>query len=174
DVSVEQITFTSKDGTPVRMLVVAPTTPAEGPRPTILYGYGGFRISLTPAYSAMALAWVRAGGVYAVANLRGGLEVGEEWHRAGTLADKQNAIDACAAAAEHRIRAGVTSPEQLAAMCGSNGGLLLAGMVPQRPELFAAAVCSAPLLDLVRCGRIALGQLRNVEYGTANDPEQIG
>ena len=174
DVSVEQVTFTSKDGTPVRMLVVAPTAPAEGPRPTILYGYGGFRISLTPVYSAVALAWVRAGGVYAVANLRGGLEEGEEWHRAGMLADKQNVFDDCAAAAEHLISTGVTSPEHLAVMGGSNGGLLVGAMVTQRPELFAAAVCSAPLLDMVRYERFGLGQLWNVEYGTADDPEQLG
>ena len=173
DVSVEQITFTSKDGTPVRMLVVAPTAPTEGPRPTILYGYGGFRISLTPAYSAVALAWVRAGGVYAIANLRGGLEEGEEWHRAGMLADKQNVFDDCAAAAEHLIRTGVSSPEKLAVMGGSNGGLLVGAMTTQRPELFAAAVCSAPLLDMVRYEHFGLGQLWNVEYGTAEDPEQL-
>ncbi len=173
DVSIEQITFTSKDGTPVRMLVVAPTASAEGPRPTILYGYGGFRISLTPAYSAVALAWVRAGGVYAIANLRGGLEEGEEWHRAGMLADKQNVFDDCAAAAEHLIRTGVSSPEKLAVMGGSNGGLLVGAMTTQRPELFAAAVCSAPLLDMVRYEHFGLGQLWNVEYGTAEDPEQL-
>ncbi|GAA1453305.1 prolyl oligopeptidase family serine peptidase [Nocardiopsis tropica] len=174
DVNVEQVTYTSGDGTPVRMLVVSPSAPAEGPRPTILYGYGGFRISLTPAYSAVALAWARAGGVYAVANLRGGLEEGEEWHRSGMLARKQNVFDDCAAAAEHLIATGVTAPDRLAVMGGSNGGLLVGAMVTQRPDLFAAAVCSAPLLDMVRYERFGLGQLWNVEYGTADDPEQLG
>jgi prolyl oligopeptidase len=174
DVRVEQVTYTSRDGTAVRMLVVSPQAPAEGPRPTILYGYGGFRISLTPAYSAVALAWVRAGGVYAVANLRGGLEEGEEWHRAGMFADKQNVFDDCAAAAEHLVATGVTDSEHLAVMGGSNGGLLVGAMVTQRPDLFTAAVCSAPLLDMVRYERFGLGQLWNVEYGTADDPEQLG
>ncbi|ASU59824.1 prolyl oligopeptidase family serine peptidase [Nocardiopsis dassonvillei] len=174
DVRVEQVTYTSRDGTAVRMLVVSPQAPAEGPRPTILYGYGGFRISLTPAYSAVALAWVRAGGVYAVANLRGGLEEGEEWHRAGMFADKQNVFDDCAAAAEHLVATGVTDPGHLAVMGGSNGGLLVGAMVTQRPDLFTAAVCSAPLLDMVRYERFGLGQLWNVEYGTADDPEQLG
>lgn len=174
EVRVEQVAYTSKDGTTVRMLVVSPQAPAEGPRPTILYGYGGFRISLTPAYSAVALAWVRAGGVYAVANLRGGLEEGEEWHQAGMLADKQNVFDDCAAAAEHLIATGVTDPEHLSVMGGSNGGLLVGAMVTQRPDLFTAAVCSAPLLDMVRYERFGLGQLWNVEYGTADDPEQLG
>jgi prolyl oligopeptidase len=173
-VRAEQVTFTSKDGTAVRMLVVSPAEEADGPRPTILYGYGGFRISLTPGYSATTLAWVRAGGVYAVANLRGGLEEGEEWHEAGMLARKQNVFDDCAAAAEHLVATGVTTPERLAVMGGSNGGLLVGAMVTQRPDLFAAAVCSAPLLDMVRYERFGLGQLWNVEYGSADDPEQLG
>lgn len=174
DVRTEQVAFTSKDGTTVRMLVVSPTAPAEGPRPTILYGYGGFQISLTPGYSAAILAWVRAGGVYAVANLRGGLEEGEEWHRGGMLANKQNVFDDCAAAAEHLISSGTTSPERLAIMGGSNGGLLVGTMITQRPELFTAAVCSAPLLDMVRYERFGLGQLWNVEYGSAEKPEELG
>lgn len=174
EVRTEQVAFTSKDGTTVRMLVVSPTAPAEEPRPTILYGYGGFQISLTPGYSAAILAWVRAGGVYAVANLRGGLEEGEEWHRGGMLANKQNVFDDCAAAAEHLVSSGVTTPERLAIMGGSNGGLLAGTMVTQRPDLFTAAVCSAPLLDMVRYERFGLGQLWNVEYGSAEDPEQLG
>ncbi|MDE3721484.1 prolyl oligopeptidase family serine peptidase [Nocardiopsis sp. N85] len=174
EVRVEQVPFTSADGTTVRMLVVSPAAPAEGPRPTILYGYGGFRISLTPGYSATTLAWVRAGGVHAVVGLRGGLEEGEEWHRGGMLADKQNVFDDCAAAAEHLISTGTTAPDRLAIMGGSNGGLLVGAMITQRPELFAAAVCSAPLLDMVRYERFGLGQLWNVEYGSADDPEQLG
>ncbi len=174
EVRAEQVAFTSKDGTTVRMLVVSPTAPADGPRPTILYGYGGFQISLTPGYSAAILAWVRAGGVYATANLRGGLEEGEEWHRGGMLANKQNVFDDCAAAAEHLVSSGVTTTERLAVMGGSNGGLLVGAMITQRPDLFTAAVCSAPLLDMVRYERFGLGQLWNVEYGSAEDPEQLG
>ncbi|CAL9559409.1 Prolyl endopeptidase [Nocardiopsis dassonvillei] len=174
DVRVEQVAYTSGDGTTVRMLVMAPAEPADGPRPTILYGYGGFRISLTPGYSATALAWVRAGGVYAVAGLRGGLEEGEEWHRGGMLANKENVFDDCAAAAEHLIATGVTDTDRLAVMGGSNGGLLVGAMVTRRPDLFAAAVCSAPLLDMVRYERFGLGRLWSVEYGSAEDPEQLG
>ncbi|MBR8744867.1 prolyl oligopeptidase family protein [Nocardiopsis sp. MG754419] len=174
EVRTEQVTFTSGDGTTVRMLVVSPPEPADGPRPTILYGYGGFQISMTPAYSAAILSWVRAGGVYAVANLRGGLEEGEGWHRDGMLANKENVFDDCAAAAEHLIATGVTDRDRLAVMGGSNGGLLVGAMVTRRPDLFRAAVCSAPLLDMVRYERFGLGQLWSVEYGSAEDPEQLG
>ncbi|WP_017612447.1 prolyl oligopeptidase family serine peptidase [Nocardiopsis salina] len=174
EVSVEQVTYTSQDGTPVRMLVVAPADTGEGPRPTILYGYGGFRISQPPAFSPTALAWVRSGGVHVVANLRGGLEEGEEWHRDGMLERKQNVFDDCIAAGEHLVATGVTTPGQLSVLGGSNGGLLVGAMVTQRPDLFAAAVCSAPLLDMVRYEHFGLGQLWNVEYGTADDAEQLG
>jgi prolyl oligopeptidase len=176
-VTARQVTYQSKDGTAVRMLVLSggsrDDAPA-GPRPTILYGYGGFDISLTPAYSPNALAWVSAGGVYAVANLRGGSEEGEEWHRAGMLDRKQNVFDDFHAAAETLIRDGWTTPGQLAISGGSNGGLLVGAALTQRPELYAAAICSAPLLDMVRYERFGLGQTWNVEYGTASDAEQLG
>ncbi len=171
-VRTEQVSYTSDDGTTVRMLLLSPPD-AEGPRPTILYGYGGFAISLTPAYSATVLAWVRAGGSYAIANLRGGLEEGEEWHRAGMLGAKQHVFDDFVCAAEHLVATGVTTPERLAAKGGSNGGLLVGAAVTQRPDLFAAAVCSAPLLDMVRYEHFGLGQLWNVEYGSADDPEAL-
>ncbi|TDQ48763.1 prolyl oligopeptidase family serine peptidase [Actinorugispora endophytica] len=171
-VRTEQVTYTSRDGTPVRMLVVTPPD-ADGPLPTVLYGYGGFSISLTPSYSAAVLAWVRAGGAYAVASLRGGLEEGEEWHRGGMLGNKQNVFDDCHAAAEHLIASGVTAPGMLAVMGGSNGGLLVGAAVTQRPELYTAAVCSAPLLDMVRYERFGLGQLWSVEYGSAADPDAL-
>jgi prolyl oligopeptidase len=174
DVTARQVTYRSKDGTPVRMLVISSVDAPEGPRPAILYGYGGFDISLTPAYSPNILAWVAAGGVYAVANLRGGNEEGEEWHRAGMLAHKQNVFDDFHAAAETLIRDGWTTPEQLAISGGSNGGLLVGAALTQRPELYAAVICSAPLLDMVRYERFGLGQTWNVEYGTASDPEQLG
>ena len=174
DVTARQVTFRSKDGTAVRMLVISSGDASEGPRPAILYGYGGFDISLTPAYSPNILAWVSAGGVYAVAGLRGGNEEGEEWHRAGMLDRKQNVFDDFHAAAETLIGDGWTTPEQLAISGGSNGGLLVGAALTQRPDLYAAVICSAPLLDMVRYERFGLGQTWNVEYGTASDPEQLG
>ncbi len=175
-VTARQVTYSSADGTPVRMLVISGPDP-EGPRtpkPAILYGYGGFDISLTPAYSPNVLAWVSAGGVYAIANLRGGSEEGEEWHRADMLDRKQNVFDDFHAAAETLIRDGWTTPEQLAISGGSNGGLLVGAALTQRPSLYAAVICSAPLLDMVRYERFGLGQTWNVEYGTAADAEQLG
>ena len=173
-VTARQVTYESKDGTAVRMLVISAEGAPSGPRPTILYGYGGFDISLTPVYSPNVLAWVSAGGVYAIANLRGGSEEGEEWHRAGMLDRKQNVFDDFHAAAEALIRDGWTTAEQLAISGGSNGGLLVGAALTQRPELYAAVICSAPLLDMVRYERFGLGQTWNVEYGTASDPEQLG
>jgi prolyl oligopeptidase len=180
-VTARQVTYQSKDGTPVRMLVIssgsgsgdAPDAP-DAPDATILYGYGGFDISLTPAYSPNVLTWVAAGGVYVVANLRGGNEEGEEWHRAGMLDSKQNVFDDFHAAAEALIRDGWTTPGQLAISGGSNGGLLVGAALTQRPDLYAAVICSAPLLDMVRYERFGLGQTWNVEYGTASDAEQLG
>ncbi|MEV0236204.1 prolyl oligopeptidase family serine peptidase [Nonomuraea sp. NPDC050786] len=173
-VRASQVVYRSKDGTDVRMLVISPADDTPGPRPTILYGYGGFGLSQTPGYSASVLAWVEAGGVYAIANLRGGGEEGEEWHRAGMLGNKQNVFDDFHAAAEHLIATGVTTPEQLGISGGSNGGLLVGAALTQRPELYAAVVCSAPLLDMVRYEKFGLGATWNVEYGTAEDPEQFG
>ena len=172
--TVRQVTYQSKDGTAVRMLVISSDDAPAGPRPAILSGYGGFDISLTPAYSPNVLAWVSAGGVYAIANLRGGSEEGEEWHRAGMLDRKQNVFDDFHAAAETLIRDGWTTAEQLAISGGSNGGLLVGAALTQRPELYAAVICSAPLLDMVRYEQFGLGQTWNVEYGTAADAEQLG
>ena len=189
DVTARQVTYQSKDGTAVRMLVISSSAAPgglggvvppgasrapDGPRPAILYGYGGFDISLTPAYSPNILTWVAAGGVYAVAGLRGGNEEGEEWHRAGMLDRKQNVFDDFHAAAEALIRDGWTTADQLAISGGSNGGLLVGAALTQRPDLYAAVVCSAPLLDMVRYERFGLGQTWNVEYGTAADAEQLG
>ncbi|WP_017541475.1 prolyl oligopeptidase family serine peptidase [Nocardiopsis halophila] len=172
-VRTEQVVTASRDGTPVRMLVVRPDDGDDRPRPTVLYGYGGFSISMTPGYSATVLAWVRAGGAYAVANLRGGLEEGEEWHRAGMLGAKQNVFDDCVAAAEHLVASGTARADGLAVMGGSNGGLLVGAAVTQRPDLFSAAVSSAPLLDMVRYERFGLGRLWSVEYGSADVPEEL-
>jgi prolyl oligopeptidase len=172
DVKTRQLTHPSRDGTPIRMVVLA-RDGKVGPRPTILYGYGGFGLSLTPTYSSFALAWVEAGGVFVTANLRGGGELGDQWHQAGTRESKQNVIDDYLAAAETLIAEGWTTPEQLG-ICGeSNGGLLVGAALTQRPELFAAAVCSAPLLDMVRYQQSGLGASWVGEYGSADDPEQL-
>ncbi|WP_026313745.1 prolyl oligopeptidase family serine peptidase [Actinomadura flavalba] len=172
-VETRQIAYTSEDGTRVRMLVMA--RPGDsGPRPTVLYGYGGFNVPLTPGYSAGVLAWVEAGGVYVVANLRGGSEEGEEWHRAGMREHKQNVFDDLHAAAGTLIADGWTTPAQLAISGGSNGGLLVGAALTQRPDLYGAVVCSAPLLDMVRYERFGLGQTWSDEYGTADDPEEFG
>ncbi|MGE5287698.1 MAG: prolyl oligopeptidase family serine peptidase [Micromonosporaceae bacterium] len=168
-----QLSYESADGTEVRMTVTF-RADLPNPRPTILYGYGGFGLSLTPGYSASTLAWVEAGGVYAVAGLRGGGEEGEDWHRAGMLDRKQNVFDDFHAAAGKLIAEGWTTREQLAVSGGSNGGLLVGAAITQRPEMFAAALCSAPLLDMVRYERFGLGQTWNVEYGSAGEPGQLG
>ncbi len=177
-VTAVQLTYDSDDGTEVRMFVLRPPAgdgpDAEGPRPTVLYGYGGFGVSLTPQYSAGILAWVEQGGVYAVANLRGGSEEGEAWRRAGMREHKQNVFDDVAAAARRLVDSGITTPGQLAVSGGSNGGLLVGAAVVQHPELYAAAVCSAPLLDMVRYERFGLGVTWNDEYGTVADPVEAG
>src|SRR5580693_3871710 len=181
-VTASQVSYQSADGTEVRMVVIEPRAEAgaagqETARPAerscILYGYGGFDISMTPGYSANILAWVEAGGVYAVAALRGGSEEGEEWHRAGMLDRKQNVFNDFHAAAEHLIATGVTSPARLAVWGGSNGGLLVGAAITQRPDLFSAAVCSAPLLDMVRYERFPIGETWNTEYGTASSPVEL-
>ncbi len=172
-VTSQQIEYTSKDGTVVRMFIVSPTAAPLAPLPTILYGYGGFGISLNPQFSAEILSWVEAGGVYAVANIRGGGEEGEEWHRDGMLANKQNVFDDFESAAEWLITHGWTSRSQLAIAGGSNGGLLVGAALTQRPDLYAAVVCSAPLLDMVRYELHGLGATWNVEYGSANVAEQF-
>ncbi|WP_067184302.1 prolyl oligopeptidase family serine peptidase [Microtetraspora niveoalba] len=162
----------SADGTRVPMLVVA-RAGLHGPRPAILYGYGGFGVALTPAYAADTLAWTEAGGVVAVAMVRGGGEEGEEWHRAGMLDRKQNTFDDFVAAAEKLIADGWTTPDRLGIWGESNGGLLVGAVLTQRPELFAAAVCSAPLLDMVRYEHSGLGAAWRGEYGSAADPEHF-
>jgi prolyl oligopeptidase len=173
-VSARQLSYRSADGTQVRMFVLAATDDADRPRPTILYGYGGFNIAMTPGYAASILSWVEAGGCYAIANLRGGSEEGESWHRAGMREHKQNVFDDFLAAAEHLIAQGWTTPAQLAISGGSNGGLLVGAALTQRPDLFAGVVCSAPLLDMVRYEQFGLGQTWNDEYGSASDPTELG
>jgi prolyl oligopeptidase len=179
EVLVEPVSYASADGTTIRMLVLSAagrddSAGGRAPRPAILYGYGGFHVSLTPAFSASIAAWVEAGGVYAIAGLRGGSEEGEEWHRAGMRERKQNVFDDFQAAAEKLIADGWTTSDQLTVWGGSNGGLLVGATITQRPDLSAAAVCSAPLLDMVRYERFGLGETWNDEFGTASDPEELG
>ncbi|WP_346622498.1 prolyl oligopeptidase family serine peptidase [Blastococcus montanus] len=173
-VTVVETHATSADGTPVHLFVLSGTGAPDRPRPAVLYGYGGFNVALTPGYTAQALAWVAAGGVWVVANLRGGSEHGEEWHRAGMRERKQNVFDDFAAAGEHLVAQGWTTHRQLAVMGGSNGGLLVGATLTQRPDLAAAVVCSAPLLDMVRYERFGLGRTWNDEYGSADDPVELG
>lgn len=175
-VTTRQVTYRSEDGTEVRMFVIAPESCQDGPdhpRPTLLTGYGGFRVSMVPQYRADAMAWTAAGGVFAVACVRGGEEEGAQWHAAGTGAGKRRAVEDFNAAAEWLIGAGWTRPEMLAAMGASNGGLLVTAAMVERPELYQAVAASAPLTDMVRYERSGLGGLWRSEYGTAEDPEQF-
>lgn len=177
-VTTRQLEFASADGTTVRAFVLARADLVDGESPVtaapaILYGYGGFGHTMTPGFSASILAWVEAGGVYAIAGLRGGGEEGEQWHRAGMLANKQNVFDDFHAAAEALIEGGWTTPERLGIHGGSNGGLLVGAALTQRPELFAAVVCSAPLLDMVRYQVHGLGVSWTGEYGDANRPDEL-
>ena len=174
EVHARQVEYTSADGTLVRMLVLSPTKEPDQPRPTVLYGYGGFGIPMTPGYSAGLLAWVEAGGVYAVAQLRGGSEEGEQWHRDGMRDKKQNVFDDFHAAAERLVADGWTTTGQLTVYGGSNGGLLVGAALTQRPDLYAAVICSAPLLDLVRYERFGLGATWSDEYGSAAVAEELG
>jgi prolyl oligopeptidase len=172
DVRVSMLYATSKDGTSVPMFVVEREgTPRDGNRPTVVYGYGGFNIAQTPAFSTRTLVTVERGGVWVVALLRGGGEFGEEWHRAGMLERKQNVFDDLYACAEELVRAGITRPERMAVAGGSNGGLLVAAAVTQRPALFRAALCLVPLADMLRFHRFRIGRLWTAEYGDPDDPE---
>ena len=174
DLEVHRTFVTSPDGTQVPLFVSRRRDVAlDGTAPTILYGYGGFQVSLTPAFSSGARTWVEAGGVYATACLRGGGEYGESWHRDGMRDVKQHVFDDFLACALWLIDSGHTSPEHLAIAGGSNGGLLVGAALTQAPELFRAVHCSAPLLDMVRYERFGLGVTWNDEYGTAGDPVEL-
>jgi prolyl oligopeptidase len=170
---VEQRFATSKDGTKVPYFVVWPKgAQPDGRNPTLLYGYGGFEVSLQPWYSAVfGQAWYQRGGVLVVANIRGGGEYGPAWHQAATQANKQKSYDDFAAVAEDLIRQRITSPAHLGMQGGSNGGLLVGAVMLQRPELFGAVVCSVPLLDMQRYHRLLAGASWMAEYG---DPDQPG
>ena len=165
---VRQVRFTSRDGTPSVMFLVGRL---EGDGPTVLTGYGGFNISRTPLWTPAAVPFLEAGGLLAVAVLRGGGEYGEAWHRAGMLGAKQNVFDDFIAAAEALQEHGHCSPATLGIHGRSNGGLLVGAALTQRPELFGAVVCQVPLLDMVRYERFRIAELWNREYGSAADPD---
>ncbi|WP_078949913.1 prolyl oligopeptidase family serine peptidase [Streptomyces sp. CFMR 7] len=168
-----QVTFPSRDGTKVGMFVISPTGRPDVPRPLLLTGYGGFGQIMSPRYRVQVLAWVRAGGVFVWAGLRGGGEEGERWHLAGSGEHKQNTFDDFAAAADHLLAAGWSEPGRVAVMGTSNGGLLVGAALTQEPGKYAAVVCRAPLLDMVRYEGSGLGPSWVPEYGSAHDPGQL-
>jgi len=168
----EQIFYTSKDGTRVPMIVTSKKGVArDGSAPTVLYGYGGFNISLTPSFSPAILVWLERGGLWAVPSLRGGGEYGDEWHLAGTKERKQNVFDDFIAAAEYLIAHEYTSTPKLAIFGGSNGGLLVGACMTQRPELFAAAIPAVGVLDMLRFQKFTIGWAWTSDYGSADDAD---
>ncbi|MGA9904874.1 MAG: prolyl oligopeptidase family serine peptidase [Candidatus Sulfotelmatobacter sp.] len=171
---VQQEWYHSKDGTRVPIFVVAKKgLKKDGQNPTLLTGYGGFDISLTPEFDRDIYLWLEHGGVYAVANLRGGSEFGEDWHRAGMLDKKQNVFDDMIAAAGYLISEKYTDKDHLGIWGGSNGGLLMGAMITQRPDLFRAVICDVPLLDMLHYQNFKIARLWVPEYGTAEDPAQF-
>ena len=173
--TAEQVFFDSKDGTPVSMFLVhRKDMKLDGNNPTYLYGYGGFNISLTPGFTPLSVLLMEQGGIYAMVNLRGGGEYGEEWHRAGMLANKQNVFDDFIAAAEYLIDNKYTSKEKLAIAGGSNGGLLVGACMTQRPDLYAVALPAVGVMDMLRYHLFTCGWGWAVEYGSSDNEEQFG
>ena len=165
---------TSKDGTRVPFFLTCKKGLArDGRNPTMLYGYGGFSISVLPGYRSDVPAWLELGGVFVSVNLRGGAEYGERWHKAGYLDRKQNVFDDCIAVAEHLVAERYTSPERLGIMGGSNGGLLVGAVMEQRPDLFGVALPAVGVMDMLRYDRFTGGKLWATEYGSSSDPAQF-
>ena len=172
--TVEQKFFTSKDGTRVPMFIVHRTDiRMNGSTPFMMYGYGGFAVSQTPFFAAGWYPWLERGGGFALVNLRGGGEFGEQWHQDGMLLKKQHVFDDCIAAAEFLIKSGYTKPERLALRGGSNGGLLVGAVLTQRPDLFRAMICEAPLLDMLRFDKFGSGKTWVPEYGSPDNEAQF-
>jgi prolyl oligopeptidase len=174
DVEVVREFATSKDGTKVPVnILMKKGTKLDGSNPALLYGYGGYGINMTPYFSPMNRLWLDHGGIYVVANLRGGGEFGEAWHLAGNLTKKQNVFDDMIAAAQHLVDRGYTKPERLAAMGGSNGGLLMGAILTQRPDLFRAIVSAVGIYDMLRVELTPNGAFNVTEFGTVKDPPQF-
>lgn len=174
DYETKQVFYTSWDGTRIPMFITyRKGLSLDGNNPTILYGYGGFNASLTPGFSPSNLVWMELGGVYAIPNLRGGGEYGEEWHQAGMKQKKQTVFDDFIAAAEWLIANGYTSSQKLAISGGSNGGLLVGACMTQRPDLFAAALPAVGVMDMLRFHKFTIGWAWCSEYGSAENPEEF-
>ena len=170
----EQVFYNSKDGTKVPMIIsYKKGLKLDGTNPTILYGYGGFNVSLTPSFSIPNAAWLDMGGVYAVPNLRGGGEYGKAWHQAGTQLQKQNVFDDFIAAAEYLQQQGYTSNDKLAIRGGSNGGLLVGAVMTQRPELVKVALPAVGVLDMLRYHTFTAGAGWAYDYGTSEQSKEM-
>ena len=174
DYESKQVFYKSKDGTRIPMfLVYKKGLKHDGKNPTLLYGYGGFNVSLDPYFSAINIAWLEQGGIYAQMNLRGGSEYGEKWHEAGMRLNKQNVFDDCIAAAEYLIHEKYTSPEHLALQGGSNGGLLVGAVINQRPDLFRVALPAVGVMDMLRFQKFTAGVGWVSDYGSSDDETQF-
>ncbi len=174
DYEVKQVKYNSKDGTEVPMFIVHKKgVKLNGMNPTLLYGYGGFSVSLTPSFSVSRLVWMEMGGVFAMPNLRGGAEYGEEWHEAGTRSKKQNVFDDFIGAAEYLIKNKYTTPKKLAISGGSNGGLLVGAVLNQRPELFGAALPAVGVMDMLRFQKFTIGWAWTSDYGSSEESAEM-
>jgi prolyl oligopeptidase len=174
DYVVKQVFYESKDGTRVPMFIAHRSDlEIKGDTPTLLYGYGGFNIALSPSFSVTRLGWMEMGGIFALANIRGGGEYGEDWHHGGMKLNKQNVFDDFIAAGEYLVAEGYTKPAKLSVMGGSNGGLLVGAVVNQRPDLFGAALPAVGVMDMLRFHHFTAGRFWVGDYGSADNPEEF-